>query len=340
MNNKTQNQRPSHDCGNDCDRRHDGEGESEHEHEDGPLAELVTVRDWLRYAITRFNRAGIFCGHGAANTFDEAVWLILSTLALPPDRLDPFLDACIPGNERVALFENIARRADERIPTAYLVNEAWLGDWRFYVDARVIVPRSYFAEQLPRGLVPWIDDPETITAALDLCTGSGCLAVMMAETFLNADIVAADLSPEALDVARRNIEDYGHGKRIELVQSDVFDGLDERRFDLIISNPPYVTTEAMAALPPEYLHEPRMALTAGDDGLDVVRRLLAGAARRLYPEGILAVEVGHNRHIVEDAFPELPFAWLSTHDGANGIFLLRREDLPIGDQEAGIGDQR
>lgn len=305
----------------------DHEEAHEHEHEHGPLAELVTVRDWLRYAVTRFNRAGIFCGHGVQDSFDEAVWLILGTLALPLDRLEPFLDACIPGEERIGLLEAIEQRADERLPTAYILGEAWLGDFRFTVDERVIVPRSFFAELLEDGLAPWVDAPEAITGALDMCTGSGCLAILMAHAFPNAAITAVDLSDDALDVARINVADYGLEERVELVRSDVFAQVDGRRFDLILSNPPYVTAEAMDALPPEYLHEPRMALASGDDGLDVVRRLLAQAADHLNPGGILAVEVGHNRHLVEEAFPELPFNWLSTRGGDDMVFLLRREDL-------------
>jgi ribosomal protein L3 glutamine methyltransferase len=304
------------------------EEQDEHLHDHGPLAELVTVRDWLRYAVSRFNRAGIFCGHGVTNTYDEAVWLVLATLALPLDRLDPFLDACIPGDERLALYDNIERRVNERIPTAYLVNEAWLGDFRFYVDPRVIVPRSFFAELLDNGLKPWVASPDTVTSALDLCTGSACLAVVMAEVFPNADIVAVDLSPDALDVARHNIDDHGLADRIELVESDLFATLGERRFDLIICNPPYVTAEAMENLPPEYRHEPQLAIAAGDDGMDIVRRLIHGAAPFLYPEGILAVEIGHNRMQVEDAFPTLPFTWLPTRNCADGVFLLHRGDLP------------
>ena len=302
--------------------------EEEH-HDSGPLAELVTVRDWLRYAVTRFNRASIFCGHGVEDTYDEAVWLILATLSLPPDRLEPFLDACILFDERVALLENIDRRAIERIPTAYLVQEAWLGAYRFHVDERVIVPRSYFAELLDdNAFAPWIEDPETITSALDLCTGSGCLAILMAESFPNADIVAADLSADALAVAQRNIAEYGLDERIEPVQSDLLDALDGRLFDLILCNPPYVTTESMEQLPPEYLHEPALALAAGEDGLDIVRRLIRDAADHLHPGGVLAVEVGHNRQLVENAFPELPFVWLPTRSGVEGVFLLRKEDLP------------
>ncbi len=301
--------------------------EHEHAHEHGPLAELVTVRDWLRYAVTRFNRSGVFCGHGVHDTFDEAVWLILGSLALPLDRLEPFMDACIPSEERVALLEAIEQRVDERIPTAYILGEAWLGDFRFTVDPRVIVPRSFFAELLEDGFAPWVEDPEAIGSVLDMCTGSACLAILMAHAFPNAAVTAVDLSEDALDVARINVADYGLEHRIELVHGDVFDGLEGRRFDLILSNPPYVTAEAMDALPPEYLHEPQMALASGEDGLDVVRRLLAEAAGHLNPGGILAVEIGHNRGIVEAAFPHLPLQWLSTRGGDDMVFLLRREDL-------------
>lgn len=306
---------------------HEHEHDPEHEHEHGPLAELVTLRDWLRYAVTRFNRGEVFFGHGCSDAYDEAAWLLMATLALPLERLEPFLDACITSEERDELFARINRRVDERVPTAYLVNEAWLGEFRFYVDERVIVPRSFFAELLEDGLAPWIEDPDAVGSALDLCTGSGCLAVLMAHAFPQAQIVAADLSDDALQVAERNVADYGLEGRIELLHSDVFDGLGGRRFDLIISNPPYVTAAAVAALPPEYLHEPQMALGSGEDGLDVVRRLLANAKRHLNPGGILAVEVGHNRAIVEDAFPELPLVWLSTRGGDDMVFLLRYEDL-------------
>lgn len=318
---------PHHEDAHDHGHGHCHEHDHGHEHEHGPLAELVTVRDWLRHAVTRFNRAGIFCGHGVHDSYDEAVWLILGSLALPLDRLEPFMDACIPSEERIGLLEALDQRVDERIPTAYILGEAWLGDFRFTVDPRVIVPRSFFAELLEDGLAPWVEDADAVGSVLDLCTGSGCLAILSAHAFPNAAVAAVDLSADALEVARINVADYGLEARIELVHGDLFEGLEGRRFDLILSNPPYVTAESMAALPPEYLHEPRMALAAGDDGLDVVRRLLARAAGHLNPGGILAVEVGHNRHIVEAAFPDLPFEWLPTRGGDDMIFLLHREDL-------------
>lgn len=309
---------------------HDGPTDDDHEDHDhgGPLAELVTVRDWLRYALTRFNRAELFFGHGSTEAYDEAAYLILHTLALPPDRLEVFLDACITSEERPALLEIIERRAEERIPAAYLTHEAWMGDFRFYVDERVIVPRSYFGELLEDGLSPWLADPEQVASALDLCTGSGCLAILLAHAFPAARITGVDLSADALAVAERNVADYGLRDQIELLQSDVFAALAGRRFDLIISNPPYVTAESMASLPAEYHHEPAMALAAGEDGLEVVRRILAVAKGHLNPGGLLAVEVGHNRDIVEQAFPDLSFTWLASRSDEGKVFLLRREQLP------------
>lgn len=298
-----------------------------HEHEHGPLGELVTVRDWLRYAVTRFNRAGCFFGHGLPDAYDEAVYLILHTLALPLDRLEPFLDACIPGDEREDILEAIEKRAVDRLPAAYITGEAWLGEFRFKVDPRVIIPRSYFAELLQDGFNPWIQDPDSVTAAMDMCTGSGCLAILMAFAFPNAEIVAVDISQDALDVAAENIATYHLQDRIKLVLSDGFSAVPEQRFDFILSNPPYVTQEAVDALPPEYLHEPGIALGSGEDGLDLVRKLLVDAPRYLKPEGVLAVEVGHNRAIMENAFPHLTPTWLSGPSGDDKIFILEAGQL-------------
>ncbi len=302
--------------------------QDDHVHEHGPLSELVTVRDWLRYAVSEFNRNKLFFGHGCSDAFDEAVWLVLHTLSLPLDRLEPFMDACVLGEEREALMHIIERRVKERIPAAYLTQEAWLGDYRFYVDERVIVPRSFFAELLEDGFAPWVQDPAQVQDALDLCTGSACLAILMAETFPSARVAAVDLSADALEVAHRNVAEYGLQERVELFQGDLFEPLGTRRFDLIITNPPYVTAQAMAALPPEYRHEPGLALGAGEDGLDVVRGILAGARQHLTEQGVLAVEIGHNRDIVEAAFPDLPFTWLSAEGGECVVFVLNACDLP------------
>lgn len=294
---------------------------------DSLLDELITVRDWLRWGVSRFLEAKLFFGHGCDNAHDEAAWLILHALHLPPDRLDPYLDARLTRPERRAVLELLQQRIARRLPAAYLTHEAWQAGFRFYVDERVLIPRSYFAELLVEGFAPWVEDPEAIETALDLCTGSGCLAILMAHAFPHAQIDASDLSAEALEVARRNVADYHLEERIRLVQGDLFAPLGKRKYDLIISNPPYVTAQAMRELPPEYRHEPALALAAGEDGLAIVRRILAEAKKHLKPHGMLAVEVGHNRALVEAAFPRLPFTWLDTPSSEGKLFLLRREEL-------------
>lgn len=290
--------------------------------------ELLTVRDLLRFAVSRFNEAGLFFGHGTDNAWDEAVYLVLHTLRLPLDQLEPFLDARLLEEEREAVLALIRRRVEERLPSAYLTNEAWLGEHRFYVDERVIVPRSFIAELLDEQLTPWVDDPWSVGSVLDLCTGSGCLAILAAIAFPEAAVDGVDLSPDALAVARRNVDDYGLQDRVQLVESDAFAKLKGRSYDLIISNPPYVNAESVAALPPEYLHEPEMALGSGEDGLDFTRIILREAKRHLNPGGLLVVEIGHNRDDLEAAYPDLPFTWLETAAGNEYVFLLREEELP------------
>lgn len=289
---------------------------------------LITVRDWLRFAVSRFNEAKLFFGHGSDNAFDEAAYLILHTLHLPLDRLEPFLDASLTHGESEEVQATIERRVRERIPAAYLTHEAWLGAHRFYVDERVIVPRSFIAELLHERLSPWVEEPDDVTRALDLCTGSGCLAILAALAFPNADVDAVDLSKDALDVAAKNVGEYGLADRIELIESDLFAALDGRSYDVILSNPPYVNAESVAALPPEYQAEPALALGSGEDGLDATRRILAAAKSHLNPGGLLVVEIGHNRDVLEAAYPALPFTWLDTEGGEQFVFMLRREDLP------------
>ena len=288
---------------------------------------LITVRDWLRFAVSRFNESKLFFGHGSDNAFDEAAYLILHTLHLPLERLEPFLDASLTHGESEAVQAVIERRVRERIPAAYLTNEAWLGEHRFYVDERVIVPRSFIAELLPEQLAPWVESPEEVTRALDLCTGSGCLAILAALAFPNAEVDAVDLSKDALDVAAKNVADYSLTDRIELIESDLFAALDGRSYDVILSNPPYVDAESVAALPPEYQAEPALALGSGADGLDATRQILEKAKAHLKPGGLLVVEIGHNRDALEAAYPTLPFTWLDTESGDQFVFMLRREDL-------------
>ena len=293
-------------------------------------AELETLRDFLRYTVSRFNQAGLAFGHGSANAYDEAAYLLLHTLRLPLDRLEPFLDARLTAAERSEFGALLARRIDERVPAAYLTQEAWLGEFRFHVDERVLIPRSFIAELLPDGLAPYLPDRSTVTSALDLCTGSGCLAVLLAHAFENADVDAVDISSDALAVAQRNVSDYGLAGRINLIRSNLFDNLPSKSYDLIISNPPYVTTMAMEELPREYRHEPALALAGGDDGLDAVRTILRKAPQFMQRDALLVVEIGDNRAGAETAFPRMPFTWLSTPSSEASVFLLKREEIVAG----------
>lgn len=289
--------------------------------------DLITLRDWLRYAVTRFGEAQLAFGHGTTNAYDEAAYLLLHALHLPLDRLEPFFDARLTAAERAQVAQVLERRIDQRVPAAYLTHEAYLGEFHFYVDERVIIPRSFIAELLPDGLEPFVGAPEDVKEALDLCTGSGCLAILLAHAYPQADVDAVDISSEALAVAQRNVADYGLADRVNLIRSDLFANLANKSYELIISNPPYVTALAMEQLPPEYRHEPQIALAGGDDGLDAVRTILRDAPRFLHPGGTLVVEVGHNRAAVELAYPRLPFVWLETAGAADSVFLIKREEL-------------
>ena len=289
---------------------------------------LHTLRDLLRFAVSQFNQAGLVFGHGSDTAYDEAAYLILHTLHLPLDHLEPFLDARLTSTEVSQVLDILERRVTERLPAAYLTHEAWLGSYSFYVDQRVIIPRSFIAELLQNRLEPWITDAAEIHAALDLCTGSGCLAIVLAHAFEQAEIDAVDISTDALAVASRNIADYQLQERVRLMQSDLFAGLAGRRYDLIISNPPYVNAESMAELPEEYRHEPVNALASGADGLEATRKILASAAAHLTDQGLLVVEIGHNRDAVLREYPRTPFTWLETSAGDEFVFLLRRDQLP------------
>lgn len=290
-------------------------------------AELHTVRDWLRYAVSAFTEGNLTFGHGSTTAYDEAVYLILHTLHLPLDTLEPFLDARLTLQEKAVLMALLKQRVDQKIPASYLTHEAWLGEFKFYVDERVIVPRSFIAELLRERLLPWVADADHTTSVLDLCTGSGCLSIIAAYAFPNAQVDAVDLSADALQVAQRNIADYQLQDRVHLIQSDLFMQLSGRQYDIIISNPPYVDAESVAALPQEYLHEPSLALGSGSDGLDATRKILEQAAAHLTPHGILVVEIGHNRDALEAYYPELPFTWLDVSAGDEYVFLLHRNDL-------------
>ena len=287
---------------------------------------LHTLRDFLRFAVSRFQQAGLVFGHGSDNAHDEAAYLILHTLHLPLDMLEPYLDAVLLADEKAELLGKLRERIEQRVPVAYITQHARQGDFDFYVDERVIVPRSFIYELLGEPLSPWIEYPELVHRALDLCTGSGCLAIQMAAHYPAAQIDAVDISLDALEVAAVNVEDYGLQERIQLVHTDLFEGL-EGTYDLIVSNPPYVDAESVDALPEEYLHEPELALGSGEDGLDATREILLQAAKFLNPRGVLLVEIGHNRDVLEREYPELPFVWLDTSGGDGFVFLLTREQL-------------
>jgi len=292
------------------------------------LNELSSIRDWLRYAVSRFEDSDVFFGHGTSNAYDEAVWLIFGFLHLPHDTIENFLDAHLTSKEKKDLSFLIEKRINDKIPTAYLLNEAWLRDYKFYVDERVIVPRSLIAESLSENLYPWIDDPEKIYSALDLCTGSGCLGIMMAHSFQNAIIDLVDLSEKALQVAEINVNHYGLHDRIELIQSDLFDRLKGKKYDLIISNPPYVNQTSVDSFPMEFLKEPSMALGSGEDGLDHTIKIIHEAKHYLNDDGILIVEIGHNKEILLKKFPKLQFQWLDVSLGNDFVFMLEKSQLP------------
>lgn len=288
--------------------------------------DLFTLRDFLRYAISRFEAAELSYGHGTTNATDEGAYLILEKLRLPIDQLDPFLDARLLSSERLELAQLIEQRVTTRKPAAYLLKKSYIKGVPFYVDERVIVPRSYLGELLTSELFSGdsssLMDPDSVDNVLDLCTGSGALAILAAMVFEHAKVDAVDVSPGAAEVAKRNIVDCSEGNRIEFLQGDLFAPLAGRTYDLILTNPPYVDAEAMAALPAEYRHEPEIALAGGPDGLDIVRRILKDAPAHLNDSGGLLCEIGTGREILDEEYPDLPFLWLDTEESSGEVFWL------------------
>lgn len=288
--------------------------------------QLLSIRDWLRYAVSRFEEGGIFYGHGTDNAWDEAVQLVFRSLHLPLVENALFLDARLTLAERELLEERIEQRVSQRIPTAYLLGEAWFMGLPFTVNPQVLIPRSPLAELLEAGLQPWLGR-KPVHRLLDLCTGSGCIGIAAGYVFAEADIDLADVSPEALAVAAQNIERHGMGARARAMQSDLFDDL-EGRYDVILSNPPYVDAGDLASMPPEYQHEPALGLAAGGDGLDLAHRILAGAREHLTEDGLLVVEVGNSWQALEAAYPQLPLTWVEFEQGGGGVFVISAGDLP------------
>ncbi len=289
------------------------------------VQQLQTILDWIRFANTQFQNHDLFYGHGTDNPWDEAVLLVSASLRMPYD-LTPEQGQCrLIDAEKQLLADRIRQRVESRTPVAYLINEAWFAGMPFYVDERVLVPRSPLAEVIQNRVSPWMDGIEP-SRILDLCCGSGCIGIASLQAFPEAQLDLADLSGDALDVAQINVERYGLYEQVAMIQSDLFDAL-QGPYDLILSNPPYVDAEDLADMPAEYHHEPAMGLGSGDDGLDITRRILAQAADYLSEQGVLVVEVGNSWINLEAAFPEVPFHWVSFEHGGDGVFIFTRADL-------------
>jgi len=287
----------------------------------------VTLGDWLKHAVVRYQKTGAALGQIATNPHDEALYLLLRTLALPLDSKPSVLKHKLTEVEVMAVEKMLHRRLDQRIPAAYLTREAFLGEYRFYVDERVIIPRSYFLEIIPQQLNAWLPDPAKVKRVVDVCTGSSCLAILLAHHFPQAKVDAIDLSPDALAVARINVDKHKLTKRVKLHESDVFDAVPKVKYDVIISNPPYEPSAHCDALPAEFHREPRMALDGGKDGLDIIRKLLLQARDRLLPHGVVLIEVGGLQRAMDKAFPALDLYWMHTADGSNCVCLIQAERL-------------
>ncbi len=289
--------------------------------------ELRTIRDFIRFATSQFNAAGLFYGHGTDNAWDEAASLVLHTLHLPHDINPGVLDAALIQEEKSDLFHLIEKRVIKRVPTPYLTHEAWFAGLPYYVDERVLIPRSPIAELIQNHFEPWISHSLEVNHILDLCTGSGCIAIACAKAFPEASVDASDISEEALAVAKINVLRHKVEDQVTLYQSNLFDALPAKQYDIIVSNPPYVSSLEMAELPDEYRHEPKLGLAAGDDGLDLAKLILKNAARYLSPQGILVVEVGNSEYALADCYPGLPFTWIDFQNGGGGVFMLTAEQL-------------
>lgn len=290
-----------------------------------PIEDLHTIRDFLRYASSQFAASPVFFGHGTDNVWDEAVQLVMRSLHLPLENNTLFLDARLIREERQMVLERIRRRIDERVPLAYLLGEAWFMGMPFNVDERVLIPRSPIGELVEHGFQPWLGD-KPVERILDLCTGSGCIGIGAATVFEEASVDLSDISADALAVAESNIELHELHGRVRTIQSDVFANI-AGQYDIIVSNPPYVDAEDLADMPDEFHHEPALGLAAGDDGLDIAHKIIAGAAKHLTPGGLLVVEVGNSWVALDEAYPDLPFTWLDFSNGGNGVFAITEQDL-------------
>ena len=290
------------------------------------IDELITIRDLIRWAVTEFEKAGIYYGHGMGNALDEAVFIALSSLKLPLNIIESYFDSRLTRAEREMLLTLYQRRITERTPAAYLTHEAWFAGLKFYVDEHVLVPRSPIAELIEKQFEPWIE-ADKVERILDLCTGSGCIGIASAYAFEWAEVDLADISPEAIEIAQKNIDNHQLQEQVTVYQSDLFSALEGQKYDIIVTNPPYVDAIDMSILPDEFKQEPELGLAAGEDGLDLVKVILKQAANHLNPEGILVVEVGNSQFALEELLPEVGFYWLEFERGGQGVFLLTYEQL-------------
>lgn len=286
-----------------------------------------SIAEFYETAVTQLESAGLSFGHGCTCAEDEVAWLLSATLDIPFDELDKFWSDALTDEQRTTLTQRLNERCATKTPLAYILGEAWLGPYIFKIDRRVIVPRSFIAELLMDDLSPWVQNPEAITRVADICTGSSCLAILAALHFPNSQVDAVDLSPEALEVARINVDLYGLEDRLKLHQGDLMAPLLDQKYDIIISNPPYVDAASMDSLPGEYRHEPEMALAGGKNGLDLVHTLMRQAAQTLNPGGWLIVEIGHNKDVMTATYPNLPLVWLDTDGGSDFVFLIDQASL-------------
>lgn len=290
---------------------------------------LETIQDFIRWGGTIFRQENLFFGHGTDNAFDDAKMLVLHVLSLPWDLPEIYYQSRLTKFERTKVIALFYERIHSRKPSAYLVGKAWFAGMEFNVNENVLVPRSPIAELISQKFSPWIDNPEKVTRILDMCTGSGCIGIASLQAFVNAEVDLVDISPEALMVARSNVNHYGLGKFAHVIESDLYSALEEKKYDLIISNPPYVDKIEMQDLPAEFHQEPRLGLEAGDDGLDLVRVIVAQAANYLTEDGVLVVEVGVSQFYMQQAYPELPLYWFEFENGGEGVFAISKSELDV-----------
>lgn len=289
-------------------------------------SELSTITDFMRWGASEFVNAKLSYSHGLSSPLDEAVYLVLRSLHLPVDTPDIYWTSKLTNNEKLNVINVLSKRIDKRIPAAYIMKEGWFAGLQFYIDKRVLVPRSPIAELVEAQFAPWVN-PDEVESVLDLCTGSGCIGIACAYAFPLAEVDLADISIDALEVAKINVKKHDAEQRVSVIESDLFSGLEGKKYDIIVSNPPYVDAEDIAGMSAEFKHEPELGLSSGNDGLECTRSILKQAASHLTPEGVLVLEVGNSQYALAEEFPDLPFQWVDFERGGDGVFILTKSQL-------------